>query len=212
MKKNILWMLAAILTISGMTTLTACSDSTVDNPVTPSQDKSIVILYENDVHCSITGYTRIAGWRDAINRADTAYALPYFNSLVKIRATGEKIVSTLQRCCINTPEPDGDFPQCSGLRFTLHTGSHTVDHVQILQPDGTYADIDPAGTYTIALTDYCHHGGGFHDQLIDCSIIPTQSTTSVDATALNEYIGQTLGGTIPQRYSTPQGRITIVND
>ena len=36
--------------------------------------KSIVILYENDVHCGIDGYTKIAGLRDAINKTDTAYA------------------------------------------------------------------------------------------------------------------------------------------
>ncbi len=34
-------------------------------------DKSIVILYENDVHCQIDGYTHLAGLRDAIE--DTAY-------------------------------------------------------------------------------------------------------------------------------------------
>ena len=34
-------------------------------------DKSIVVLHENDVHCSIDGYTHLAGLRDAI--ADTAY-------------------------------------------------------------------------------------------------------------------------------------------
>ena len=36
--------------------------------------KSIVILYENDVHCGIDGYQKMAGLRDAINRTDTAYA------------------------------------------------------------------------------------------------------------------------------------------
>ena len=36
--------------------------------------KSIVILYENDAHCGIDGYTKMAGLRDAINRSDTAYA------------------------------------------------------------------------------------------------------------------------------------------
>ena len=33
--------------------------------------KSIVILYENDVHCAVDGYAKLAGLRDAI--ADTAY-------------------------------------------------------------------------------------------------------------------------------------------
>ena len=36
--------------------------------------KSIVILYENDAHCGIDGYTKMAGLRDVINSSDTAYA------------------------------------------------------------------------------------------------------------------------------------------
>ena len=36
--------------------------------------KSIVILFDNDVHCAINGYTRMAGLRDAITKSDTAYA------------------------------------------------------------------------------------------------------------------------------------------
>ncbi len=35
------------------------------------QQKSIVVLYENDVHCAVDGYAKLAGLRDAI--ADTAY-------------------------------------------------------------------------------------------------------------------------------------------
>ena len=42
--------------------------------LTVTAQKSIVILYENDVHCGIDGYTKMAGLRDAINRTDTAYA------------------------------------------------------------------------------------------------------------------------------------------
>ena len=45
-----------------------------DNPVGPvKSEKSIVILYENDVHCGIDGYTKMRGLRDAIVRADTSY-------------------------------------------------------------------------------------------------------------------------------------------
>ena len=35
--------------------------------------KSIVILYENDVHCGIDGYTQMQGLRDAIVRSDTSF-------------------------------------------------------------------------------------------------------------------------------------------
>ncbi|MBQ9678332.1 MAG: hypothetical protein IJV44_09380 [Prevotella sp.] len=34
------------------------------------KQRSIVILYENDVHCAVDGYAKLAGLRDAI--ADTA--------------------------------------------------------------------------------------------------------------------------------------------
>ena len=35
--------------------------------------KSVVILYENDAHCAVDGYTRLRGLADAISKADTAY-------------------------------------------------------------------------------------------------------------------------------------------
>ena len=42
--------------------------------VTPAvDDRPIVIIYDNDVHCAVDGYTKIAGLRDAIVAADTAY-------------------------------------------------------------------------------------------------------------------------------------------
>lgn len=62
----------AFLALFAATTLfvTACGKEPVD---TPSQEKhSIVILFENDVHCAIDGYAKIAALRDAI--ADTAWA------------------------------------------------------------------------------------------------------------------------------------------
>ena len=54
--------------------LTACSThkTIIDNR--KQKQKSIVILYENDVHCNIDGYTKLAGLRDAIATSDTAYA------------------------------------------------------------------------------------------------------------------------------------------
>ena len=62
------WMMAVELAFTG------CSvhDNTVDDKNTEAK-RSIVILYENDVHCAIDGYAGYVGLRDAINRADTAY-------------------------------------------------------------------------------------------------------------------------------------------
>ena len=78
-------MLTAILSICGYDLLlSSCShdDDLVPNPVV--SQKSIVIIFENDVHCAIDGYKRIAGLRDAIISSDTAWAaaqavVNYFN-------------------------------------------------------------------------------------------------------------------------------------
>lgn len=36
-------------------------------------ERSIVVIFDNDVHCAIEGYTKMAGYRDAIVNADTAW-------------------------------------------------------------------------------------------------------------------------------------------
>lgn len=46
------------------------ADDTRKEAVTP---RPIVILYDNDVHCGVDGYQKIAGLRDAIAASDTAY-------------------------------------------------------------------------------------------------------------------------------------------
>ena len=69
-KSNHLWLLATLFASSLVGV--SCSDD--DTAVSPApKEKSIVILYENDVHCGIAGYTKLAGLRDAILAADTAY-------------------------------------------------------------------------------------------------------------------------------------------
>lgn len=40
-----------------------------------AKEKSIVVVYENDVHCAIERYASFAGFRDAIVEADTSYVL-----------------------------------------------------------------------------------------------------------------------------------------
>ena len=73
----------------------------------PSQDRPIVILYDNDVHCGIDGYVQMAGLRDAIQAADTAYVA---------------VVSS------------GDFIQ-GGTEGTLSKGQYIIDIVNAVGYD-----------------------------------------------------------------------------
>ena len=57
-----------------ITSVVLASCSTTDNSAYINDDaqKSVVILYDNDVHCGIDGYTKMRGLRDAIVRSDTS--------------------------------------------------------------------------------------------------------------------------------------------
>ena len=76
--------------------------SAENNGTTFQPNKTIVILYENDVHCAIDGYTKLAGLRDAIAASDTAYvgitsSGDFLNgSLAGAVSTGQYIVDIMR--------------------------------------------------------------------------------------------------------------------
>jgi 2',3'-cyclic-nucleotide 2'-phosphodiesterase (5'-nucleotidase family) len=136
--------------------------------------------------------------------------LPYDNTLRRIGATGEQILKMLTRCTALVPQLDGNFPQVAGLRFTIHSKSHTISDLQVLQDDGTYAPIDLKKTYSVALTDYNYSGGGFFDCFKSCPVLFESTTRYYEALA--DYLSNVLGGKTGTAYTQPQGRITIIND
>lgn len=143
-----------------------------------------------------------------ITYGDVTALSPYDQQVYLIEATGSQIVDALRAGTINTPVLDGNFPQCSGLKYTIHTVSHTVSDVQVLQGD-SYVPLDPAKTYTVALTAY-YKGGGFNNVLKECRVRKASSALSRDVIA--QYLEDNLKGVVPPVYARPQGRITIVND
>ena len=64
--KRISYLLLAVLSML----LMSCERENIPDP---DANKSIVILSDNDVHCSIDGYARLAGLHDAIAASDTAW-------------------------------------------------------------------------------------------------------------------------------------------
>ena len=145
-----------------------------------------------------------------ITYGDLASWLPYDNNMCLIEATGEDILRMLQRCTAKAPEADGNFPQCSGIRYTIHTQSHRVSDVMVLDgPTGQYVAIDPARTYRVAVRDYFKMGASY-DTLKHCTVMKETNTLYRDA--IMQYLEQQLGGIVPADYAHPQKRITIVED
>ncbi len=161
------------------------------------------------------GFENGGGIRNDILAGDITYGdiigmLPYDNTLRRISVTAAQLKEMLTRCTSLVPVLDGNFPQCSGLRFTVHAKSHTVSDIEILQEDGSYAPIDMQRTYTVALTSYNHEGGGFFECFKKCPVLFESTLRYYEA--LSDYLDKVLGGNTGERYAQPQGRINIVMD
>ena len=155
------------------------------------------------------------GIRNDIMAGDITYGdvigmLPYDNILRRVAVSGKLLKEMLTRCTALVPVLDGNFPQCSGLRFTIHCKSHRVSDIEVLQADGSYAPLDLNHTYSVALTDYNHEGGGFFDCFKKCPVL--QESTIRYHEAMIDYLTKVLGGNTGKAYAQPQGRIKIVND
>ena len=155
------------------------------------------------------------GIRNDIMAGDITYGdiigmLPYDNTLRRIAVTGQQLKEMLTRCTALVPILDGNFPQCSGLRFTIHSKSHTVNDIQVLQEDGTYAPLDESHTYSVTTTNYNHEGGGFFDCFKKCPVLQESSLRYYEA--LSDYLTKALGGSTGKAYAQPQGRIKIIED
>ena len=155
------------------------------------------------------------GIRNDIAAGDITYGnaigiLPYDNTVRRILVSGEQLQGLLTVCSTKTPVLDGDFLQCSGMRYTIHSKSHTISDIEILQEDGTYAPLDLKRNYTAALTNYNHEDGGLHSYLKKCPMLNESSKRQHEI--LTDYLGTVLGGTTGEAYRQPQGRIKIVED
>ena len=163
-----------------------------------------------------TGLVNGGALRSGINKGDISFGdviavQPNDNNVCILQVTGEELMTMLTKSTASCPEADGSFPQVSGMKFTIHTVSHTVTDVMILDKGkDTYSPLDLKATYTLCTTDYCYNRGGMYYTLANCKLVSMEAKLTRDV--LRDYLKNTLKGIIPDRYKTVEGRITIVND
>jgi 2',3'-cyclic-nucleotide 2'-phosphodiesterase (5'-nucleotidase family) len=146
----------------------------------------------------------------AVNYGHIISVQPFDNLVCLIEATGQQIIDMLAKCAAKCPEADGSFPQVSGMRYTIHTATHTVSDITVFDKQtNAYLPLDPQRTYTIATTDY-YNNGGYYYTLQDCRLI--ENTQLLARDVITEYLEKQLKGNIDDSYHTTQGRITIVDD
>ncbi len=161
----------------------------------------IAMLNGGGIRCGLPAGT--------LSYGDIISMLPYDNSLCTVEITGAKLVELLNACTRFVPEENGDFPQVSGIRFTIdQSGGKGVTDVMVRNKQtGEYEPVDLARTYMLATIEYCVVGGGFQGVL--------KKNTTMQKTGFNysecliRYLKENLAGHIGQEYAGPQGRITI---
>lgn len=171
-----------------------------------------------DAYISMTGadvaISNGGGIRSGLEAGDLTYGdilgmLPYDNYLYVVEVSGQLLHDVLEACCQFSPVENGDFPQVSGMSFTMDMkGSPRVKDLCVLNKQtGEYEPIDLNRTYTLATIDYCVTGGGLQSKLRNVKVLKESICRYNDA--LITYVTEKLNGVIPERYAKPQGRINI---
>jgi len=83
--------------------------------------------------------------------------LPFGNTVVVKEIKGSDIISCLEHGVSLYPEPNGSFPQVSGLSFTINPDKPPGERVRAVQVNGKL--LQPDQTYTVATNDFMAAGG-----------------------------------------------------
>ncbi len=125
---------------------------TPQKAIPAGKEKSIVVLYENDVHCATENYAKLAGLRDAV--ADTAYvALVSSGDYLQggtagAISTGQYVIDIMKECgydavTIGNHEFDYKMPRMIELLRQLGTTLLTTNYPHIHMQSGNIGQPPP---------------------------------------------------------------------
>ena len=128
---------------------------------------------------------------------------PFGNVISVIEVTGQILVRALNTGVSKLPAAAGQFPQVSGMTFTVDVNAQPGARVRDLKIGGQ--PVDAAKTYTLALPDYILKGGDNYDMFGGQKILVDPESGPLLVSALEKYVAA-------KKTVSPQveGRINIV--
>ena len=175
----------------------------------------------------VVAVTNGGGIRKAINPGDVTKknineVLPFGNTVVTIYITGAELLEALEASTYCTPDAIGDFPQVSGINYTISTavaydanaetypastyyGPKSINRVVINSINGKEFKADD--TYAVITNDFCG-GGGDTYYAFAAATAKFDTGIPLDEVVM-EYITAELKGVIGKQYAAPQGRILM---
>ena len=149
---------------------------------------------------------------------------PFGNSMTVIEVTGQQVLDALEWSVHSLPGEFGGFDQVAGMTFEVnpeietpvvedenHMFSHVDDTKERRVSNVKIAGepLDPEKTYKLASHDYqlLNNGDGY-TMYAGAKVL--QESVKLDNQVLIDYITQTLGGEVGEKYANPYGEERIV--
>lgn len=133
-----------------------------------------------------------------------AYAIaPFDNKVMAVEVSGAGLAAALEQGVAKVETQGGGFPQVSGMSYAYSPSAPVGSRVRDIRVAG--APVDPAATYTVAVTNYVVNGGDGVLAFGAADVVVPASEAPSDAEAIAAYARSV--GTITASFT---GRITAL--
>ena len=139
----------------------------------------------------------------AITRREILEMEPFGNVDCTLSVSGATVLAILESGVAKLPSAAGQFPQVSGLTFTVDARAPTGQRVSDVKVAGVA--LNPSQTYSLTVPDFMLDGGDGYTMLAGERVLVGRESGTLIAVALENYI--TTRGTVNPAV---EGRITIL--
>ena len=178
-------------------------------------------LSESDVSMYNGGGIREGFMKGDILYSDCLEAFPYGNDILVMKMKGQLILDVLEFGARKLPLPNNGLIHSRGIEYTadLSVPSSVKEDSNgtFISIDGPYRvkdvlingePLDLNKEYAVAMPTFLQECGDGFSMMKDAEIL--RYTQKVEYSIIAEYIEQTLGGVIPEKYNSIQNRIKVI--
>lgn len=133
-----------------------------------------------------------------------AYSIaPFSNRVLKVRVTGAGLRQSLEDAVSRVQDAGGGFPQVSGMAYAYSPSAPVGSRVSGVSVGGQA--LDPAASYTVAVTNYVAGGGDGVSGFADAEVLVPIGDAPVDAEVIAAHARALATVDVE-----PEGRITVL--
>ncbi len=171
--------------VGEMESALAATVTTSDHAIERPEGGALVARAYREYMGTQLGWQNGGGVRAVISAGDVTLrdlrsVLPFDNKVVAIKATGAQIIAALEQGADSSPSGSGGYPRTSGFTYQYVPSARSGQRiVNVTLDDGTL--LDPAATYTLALTRYVLGGGNNVTAFAGATVTSTDIVADVDA-------------------------------